>query len=109
MAQLCGNYVRMCIATYIIWVALAVDFLYQKHVLHSDLKSSNVLVWKYSLPGYQNASQEVLLKITDYGGSRMSSVANQIRYGSITGTPGFIAPEVYTGKRKDLQSNKVCT
>ena len=78
-------------------------------MLYCDLKSSNVLVWKFPLPGYKNSSQEVLLKITDYGISRMCSAANQIRYASVAGTPGFIAPEVYTGiqKYKDLQSNKV--
>ena len=76
-------------------------------MVYLDLKSDNVLVWKFPLPGHQNTNQEVLLKITDYGISRMSSTANEIRYSSIAGTPGFIAPEVYTGKQQDLQSNKV--
>ena len=77
-------------------------------MVYLDLKSDNVLVWKFPLPEHhQNTDQEVLLKITDYGISRMSSTANEIRYSSISGTPGFIAPEVYTGRRQDLQSNKV--
>ena len=88
-------------------IASALDFLHRKHVVYLDLKSDNVLVWKFPLPGHQNADQEVLLKITDYGISRMSSTANEIRYTSIAGTPGFIAPEVYTGRRQDLQSDKV--
>ena len=89
-------------------VASAINFLHQKHVLHCDLKSSNVLVWEFPLPGQQNSNQRVLLKIADYGVSRMYNVTNQIRYGTIAGTPGFIAPEVYKGKYKDLQSDKVC-
>lgn len=76
-------------------------------MLHCDLKSGNVLVWKFPLPRQQNAGKEVLLKITDYGISRTFSANNKIRYSSISGTPGFIAPEVYTGKYEDLQSNKV--
>ena len=88
-------------------IASALDFLHGKHVVYLDLKSDNVLVWKFPLPGHQKTNQEVLLKITDYGISRMSSTANGIRYSSIAGTPGFIAPEVYTGKHQDLQSDKV--
>ena len=90
-------------------IASAMDFLHKKHVVYLDLKSDNVLVWKFPLPGHQNTSDnhEVLLKITDYGISRMSSTANEIRYSSITGTPGFIAPEVYLGRHQDLQSDKV--
>ena len=76
-------------------------------MVHLDLKSGNILVWKFPFPGQQNTYQDVLLKITDYGESRVFNVANQIRYGAIAGTPGFIAPEVNKGK--DLQSNKVCT
>lgn len=92
----------------IMQVASAVDFLHQKYILHCDLKSSNVLVWEFPLPGQQNSDQQILLKITDYGASRVYNVTNQIRYGSIAGTPGFIAPEVYTRVCKNLQSNKVC-
>jgi len=82
-------------------------FLHEKHVVYFDLKSENVLVWKFPLPKIQNASQDVLLKITDYGISRISGATNEIRSSSITGTPGYIAPEVYTGKQQDLQSDKV--
>lgn len=82
-------------------------FLHEKHVVYLDLKSDNVLVWKFPLPDYQNSDQDVLLKITDYGISRITSEANKIRCSSITGTPGFIAPEIYTGKQQDLISNKV--
>ena len=96
-----------CVFLYL-QIASALDFLHGKHVVYLDLKSDNVLVWKFPLPEHhQNTDQEVLLKITDYGISRMSGTANEIRYSSIAGTPGFIAPEVYTGKRQDLQSNKV--
>lgn len=84
-------------------------FLHDKRVVYLDLKSDNVLVWKFPLPaaGHQNTNQEVLLKITDYGISRIAGATNEIRSTSITGTPGFIAPEVYTGKQQHLKSDKV--
>ena len=82
-------------------------FLHEKHVVYFDLKSDNVLVWKFPLPGHQRTDQDVLLKITDYGISRIASATKEIRSTSITGTPGFIAPEVYKGKQQDLQSDKV--
>ena len=108
----------MCVFQYLIilhynycWctrqIASALAFLHSKHVVYLDMKSDNVLAWKFPLPGHQNTNQDVLLKITDYGISRMSSSTNEIRNSSITGTPGFIAPEVYTGKHQDLQSDKV--
>ena len=82
-------------------------FLHEKHVVYLDLKSDNVLVWKFPLPGHHNTDQDVLLKITDYGISRIAGAANEIRSTSISGTPGFIPPEVYTGKQQDLKSDKV--
>ena len=82
-------------------------FLHEKHVVYFDLKSENVLVWKFPLPKIQNANQDVLLKITDCGISRISGATNEIRSSSIIGTPGYIAPEVYTEKQQDLQSDKV--
>ena len=56
---------------------------------------------------HSKTDKDVLLKITDYGISRISSVASEIRSESISGTPGFIAPEVYTGRQQVLQSDKV--
>ena len=82
-------------------------FLHEKHVVYLDLKSDNVLVWKYPLPGHQNSDQDILLKITDYGISRICGATNEIRNNSLNGTPGFIAPEVFVGKQQDLKSDKV--
>jgi len=48
----------------------------------------------------------VLLKITDYGISRVSSSGYEIRTSSVNGTPGYIAPEVLLG-RNILQADKV--
>ena len=80
-------------------------FLHQRNVIYFDLKSDNVLVWKFPLPG-ATADHRVWLKLTDYGISRVSNAAFEIRTSSIIGTPGYIAPEVLLG-RSDSQADKV--
>ena len=75
--------------------------------MYFDLKSDNVLAWRYPLPAHQNTDEDVLLKITDYGISRICGAAQDIRCTTAIGTPGFIAPEVLESNRKDLKSDKV--
>ena len=70
------------------------------------MKSDNVLVWEFPLPKFSKVYQNVWLKITDYGISRMSSTGYEIRTNKISGTPGYIAPEVLLG-RNSLQADKV--
>ena len=69
------------------------------------MKSDNILVWKFPLP-HATADHSVWLKLTDYGISRVSGAAFEIRTSSINGTPGYIAPEVLLG-RNDSQADKV--
>ena len=89
------------------------NFLHAKRIVYLDLKSNNVLVWEFPLPNslFQKhlGSPPVLLKITDYGISRTySNTDNVIRYRSINGTSGYIAPEVLRNSLKfDLQPEKV--
>jgi len=89
------------------------NFLHNKHIVHYDLKADNVLVWKYPLPNsllHKHLEHPpVLLKITDYGISRIySKTDNIIRNQSVYGTSGYIAPEVLLGSSKfDLQPEKV--
>jgi len=92
---------------FLMQMASALEFLHQKHVIYFDLKSDNVLAWKFPLPSFSKLSdQDVLLKITDYGISRVSSTEYEIRTSNVCGTPGYIAPEVLLGKNT-LQADKV--
>ena len=88
-------------------IASALSFLHHKHVIYFDLKSDNILVWKFPLPTSSKTNQIVLLKITDYGISRVSTSGYEIRTSYVDGTPGYIAPEVLLG-RTILQADKVC-
>ena len=65
-------------------------------------------MWKFPLPNFSKVNHDVWLKITDYGISRVSSTAYEIRTSNISGTPGYIAPEVLLG-RNFLQADKVAT
>lgn len=55
---------------------------------------------------HAKTDHNVWLKLTDYGISRVSGAAFEIRTSTIIGTPGYIAPEVLLG-RNDLQADKV--
>ena len=91
------------------------NFLHTKRIVYLDLKTSNVLVWKFPLPNslFQKrlGSSPVLLKITDYGISRnYSNTDKVVRYHFINGTSGYIAPEVLHNSMKfELQPEKVST
>lgn len=88
-------------------IASALVFLHERNVVYFDLKSDNVLVWRFPLPGTKK-DHKVWLKLTDYGISRVSGATFEIRTKSINGTPGYIAPEVILGQN-DLQADKVVT
>jgi serine/threonine protein kinase len=68
---------------YITQAAQALDFLHGRQVLHRDIKPENILV----LQGYA--------KIADFGLARTAAAVMDSAGGS--GTPRYMAPEVWTG------------
>lgn len=75
------------------------------HIIYRDLKSENVLVWRFPLPhqAMQSVLQnkhDVFLKLGDYGISRYSYPSGVCKgYG---GTESFMAPEIirYNGEKQ---------
>ncbi len=69
-------------------------------MVHLDIKSHNVLLWYFPSPHedrQERINQSVLLKITDYGISQVSS-KQAIRVDistALSGTSGYMAPELF--------------
>ena len=80
------------IQRWITQVALALDYIHQRGILHRDLKCSNVLI-----------SKEGRAHITDFGIAQVESNAT-ITNGMI-GTPAYMSPEQAKGKRLDHRSD----
>jgi hypothetical protein len=82
---------------YITQAAQALDFLHGRNVLHRDIKPENILV----LQGYA--------KIADFGLARTAAAVMDSAGGS--GTPRYMAPEVWTGSgspRSDQYGLALC-
>ncbi|KAM4810006.1 serine/threonine-protein kinase Chk2 [Rhinophrynus dorsalis] len=69
---------------YFYQMLLAVQYLHENGVIHRDLKPENVLL--------SSASEECLIKITDFGQSKILGETSLMR--TLCGTPTYLAPEV---------------
>ena len=60
----------------------------------------------YSRPDRLEHAQEVLVKIADYGTSRISTL-HGIKANNPTGTPGYMAPELFSHQGQEISPDKV--
>ena len=73
-----------------------VDYLHSQGIIHRDLKPQNILTKSINLPDSE-------LRLIDFGlGVRKGSGKHEE---GVCGTPGFIAPEVFTPGAADFKSD----
>jgi WD40 repeat protein/predicted Ser/Thr protein kinase len=73
-------------------LARAVHAAHERGIIHRDLKPANILLAGDGTP-----------KITDFGlAKRLGGDSGQTQYGSIMGTPSYMAPEHVGGKGREI-------
>src|SRR4051794_31634736 len=83
------------VLTIIRQAALGLEHAHQKGVVHRDIKPANILIGN---SGMQNVAPTALVKLTDFGLSRLHREAHGQTLGGIgesgiVGTPDYISPE----------------
>ena len=89
------------------------EYLHRHEIAHLDIKPPNVLVWEFPLPldsqhNLVDHASKVLVKIADYGTSRIFTM-HGIMAKNYTGTPGYMAPELFSHPEQFVDPYKVCT
>lgn len=102
--QCCKSNISLSLFPHWLQVAQAIRYLHQCSIIYRDLKSDNVLVWRFPtpqesilVPPGRLGLETVLVKLSDLGISQFA--ATQGARG-LVGTPAFMAPEIlkYHGK-----------
>jgi hypothetical protein len=83
-------------------ITAAVGACHRVKVLHRDLKPHNVLLGTPARPSSDSFS---LVKVVDFGISKMNSMSDLTKTGTIIGTPEYMAPELFRSTRADPRSD----
>lgn len=75
-------------------ILLGVAYLHNKNIIHHDIKPTNILV-----------DQHGVIKLADFGSSRLISTSTNINNESMRGTPNYMAPEVIKQTIKSRKSD----
>ena len=80
-------------------IASALDFMHKRRIIHRDIKSDNILVFKIDHP-----TGDVHIKLTDFGTANFLT-PDGMKF--VAGTPGFMAPEMFEFISSDEYTIKV--
>jgi len=72
----------------------ALGYAHRNGVIHRDIKPANVML-----------SQDLRVKLTDFGVARMAALGLDPSEGELVGTPSFMSPEQITGQAVGPQSD----
>lgn len=75
-------------------IVSAIESCHKVSVLHRDIKPQNVLI-----------SQNKDIKVVDFGISRVNTMSNLTKTGTILGTPEYMPPELFITGRSDTRSD----
>jgi eukaryotic-like serine/threonine-protein kinase len=89
-----GHLSRQAATTMITQVLNALEFAHANHVIHRDVKPSNILLTKAGL-----------VKVADFGIAHIEA-SDLTTEGDVLGTPSYMAPEQLLGKLVDHRSDQ---
>src|SRR5262249_51455294 len=75
-------------------IVAALDACHRRRVLHRDLKPQNILL---------TANREA--KLDDFGVSRINTMSDLTKTGTVLGTPEYMAPELFVSTKADPRSD----